>query len=204
MRSATPASAAYFRAIAVVASFTSQLTSDAPGGSASAIAIDDQPVNVPISTTRRGCWRVTRNERNAPSSLPTIIPACTWVAFVSSSSRSNTAACAVVYRSAYASISSGMNLVIGRRRVNLSSGETSLMPPLQISTDEFRVLAERLTALAADFLAGLDNRQTVSPTSAAGTRAFELPLPEEGVGEAVLRDLESVADHVRAPTGRRL
>jgi glutamate/tyrosine decarboxylase-like PLP-dependent enzyme len=31
-----------------------------------------------------------------------------------------------------------------------------------------------------------------------------VPLAEEGVGEAVLRDLEAIADHVRAPTGRRL
>ena len=33
---------------------------------------------------------------------------------------------------------------------------------------------------------------------------FDVPLPEEAVGEAVLRDLEAISEHVRAPTGRRL
>ena len=78
------------------------------------------------------------------------------------------------------------------------------MPPLQVSADEFRALAERVNTLAADFLAGLDDRQTVSATSATDTAAFDLPLAEEGVGEAVLRDLEAITEHVRAPTGRRL
>jgi aromatic-L-amino-acid/L-tryptophan decarboxylase len=78
------------------------------------------------------------------------------------------------------------------------------MPPLQVSADEFRLLAERVSALATDFLAGLDDRQTVSATSAIDTAAFDLPLPEAGIGEAILRDLEAIAEHVRAPTGRRL
>ena len=78
------------------------------------------------------------------------------------------------------------------------------MPPLQVSADEFRALADRVSALATDFLAGLDDRRTVSATSATDTAAFDLPMPEQGVGEAVLRDLEAIAEHVRAPTGRRL
>jgi aromatic-L-amino-acid decarboxylase len=78
------------------------------------------------------------------------------------------------------------------------------MPPLRVSADEFRVIAEGVSRLAADFLSSLDDRQTVSATSATDTATFSGPLPEEGVGEAVLRDLESIADHVRAPTGRRL
>ena len=78
------------------------------------------------------------------------------------------------------------------------------MPPLQVSADEFRALADRVSALATDFLAGLDDRRTVSATSATDTAAFDLPMPEQGVGEAVLRDLEPIAEHVRAPTGRRL
>jgi aromatic-L-amino-acid/L-tryptophan decarboxylase len=78
------------------------------------------------------------------------------------------------------------------------------MLPLQVSADEFRSLAERVSALSTDFLAGLDNRQTVSATSAIDTAAFDLPLPEKGIGEAILRDLEALTEHVRAPTGRRL
>ena len=75
------------------------------------------------------------------------------------------------------------------------------MLPLQVSADEFRSLAERVSALPTDFLAGLDNRQTVSATSAIDTAAFDLPLPEKGLGEAILRNLEALTEHVRAPTG---
>jgi aromatic-L-amino-acid/L-tryptophan decarboxylase len=78
------------------------------------------------------------------------------------------------------------------------------MPPLQVSADEFRALAKGVNSLAADFLASLGDRQTVSATTATDTAVFNVPLAEEGVGEAVLRDLETLAEHVRAPTGRRL
>jgi aromatic-L-amino-acid decarboxylase len=78
------------------------------------------------------------------------------------------------------------------------------MPPLRVSADEFRAIAEGVNRLAAEFLSSLDDRRTVSATSGADTAAFSVPLPEEGIGEAVLRDLEAVAEHVRAPTGRRL
>ncbi len=87
---------------------------------------------------------------------------------------------------------------------SVASVRLDSMPPLQVSADEFRSLAERVSALATDFLAGLDDRQTVSATSAIDTAAFDLPLPEKGIGEAILRDLEAIAEHVRAPTGRRL
>jgi glutamate/tyrosine decarboxylase-like PLP-dependent enzyme len=76
--------------------------------------------------------------------------------------------------------------------------------PLEISADEFRALAESVVALAGEFLAGLGDAPTVPPTSASGTAAFDAALPEEGVGEAALRDLEAIAGHVRAPTGRRV
>jgi aromatic-L-amino-acid decarboxylase len=78
------------------------------------------------------------------------------------------------------------------------------MPPLQVSADEFRALAKGVNSLAADFLASLGDRQTVSATTATDTAVFNVPLAEEGVGDAVLRDLETLAEHVRAPTGRRL
>src|SRR5919198_1964974 len=78
------------------------------------------------------------------------------------------------------------------------------MPPLRVSADEFRAIAEGVNRLATEFLSSLDGRQTVSATSATDTAAFSVRLAEKGVGEAVLRDLEAIADHVRAPTGRRL
>ena len=78
------------------------------------------------------------------------------------------------------------------------------MPPLRVSAEEFRAIAEGVNRLAAEFLSSLGDRQTVSATSATDTAAFSVPLAEEGVGEAVLRDLEAIAEHVRVPTGRRL
>jgi aromatic-L-amino-acid decarboxylase len=78
------------------------------------------------------------------------------------------------------------------------------MPPLQVSADEFSALANGVNSLAADFLASLGDRQTVSATTATDTAVFNVPLAEEGVGDAVFRDLETLAEHVRAPTGRRL
>jgi aromatic-L-amino-acid/L-tryptophan decarboxylase len=78
------------------------------------------------------------------------------------------------------------------------------MPPLQVSADEFRAIADGVNRLVADFLSDLEERRTVSATSATDTAAFDLPLPEEGVGEAALRDLEAISEHLRAPTGRRL
>src|SRR5437016_5820639 len=77
------------------------------------------------------------------------------------------------------------------------------MPPLELPADGFRVLAERVVDAAADFLATLDERRTFPTTSAAGTAAaFDLPLPEVGVGEAALDDLMVLAAHARANTGR--
>lgn len=79
------------------------------------------------------------------------------------------------------------------------------MPPLEVSPKDFGTLADRVTELATEFLADLQSRPTVSPTSPADTsKAFELQLPEEGIGEAVIDDLVAIAEHVRAPTGRRL
>jgi aromatic-L-amino-acid decarboxylase len=78
------------------------------------------------------------------------------------------------------------------------------MPPLRVSADEFRTIAEGVNRLAAEFLSSLDDRQTAPATSATDTAAISVPLTEDGVGDAVLRDLEAITDHVRAPTGRRL
>src|SRR5438552_15388857 len=78
------------------------------------------------------------------------------------------------------------------------------MPPLRVSAAEFRAIADGVNRLVADFLSGLEERRTVSATSTTDTAAFDLPLPDEGVGEAALRALEAISEHLRAPTGRRL
>ena len=78
------------------------------------------------------------------------------------------------------------------------------MPPLQLSADEFRRLAEAVTGVATDFVASLDTRRTVSATVGRDTAAaFDRPAPEHGVGDEVINDLNEMAEHVRAPTGRR-
>jgi aromatic-L-amino-acid/L-tryptophan decarboxylase len=83
-------------------------------------------------------------------------------------------------------------------------GETLVMRPLQLSADEFRRLAERVTGVATDFVASLEGRRTVSATVARDTAAaFDQPAPEHGLGAAVIDDLSAMAEHVRAPTGRR-
>ena len=79
------------------------------------------------------------------------------------------------------------------------------MPPLELPAGDFRRLATRVVDLATDFLASLDARRTVSPAAGADTTAaFELPLPEKGIGDAVLADLDALAAHAGAPTGRRV
>ena len=75
------------------------------------------------------------------------------------------------------------------------------MPPLRVSADEFRAIADGVNRLVADFLSDLEERRTVSATSTTDTAVFDLPHPEEGVGEAVLRDLEAISD--RRAQGRR-
>jgi aromatic-L-amino-acid/L-tryptophan decarboxylase len=84
-------------------------------------------------------------------------------------------------------------------------GETSIVPPLDISADQFEAFAHRVVAITAEYLATLDDRLTVQPTSAASTSAaFDLPVSEAGLGESVLDDLTAITAHVRANTGRRL
>src|SRR6185503_5137284 len=64
-----------------------------------------------------------------------------------------------------------------------------LMPPLEVSPDEFRAAAERVTEASANFLERLDDLPTVSRTSGAATAsAFEVPLPEEGLGLTAVDD----------------
>jgi hypothetical protein len=55
------------------------------------------------------------------------------------------------------------------------------VPPLDISADQFEAFAHRVVAITAEYLATLDNRPTVQPTSAASTSsAFDLPVSGTG------------------------
>jgi aromatic-L-amino-acid decarboxylase len=77
------------------------------------------------------------------------------------------------------------------------------MRPLELSASEFRALGHQVVDVAAEFLATLDGRRTFPATSAEETaRAFDQPLPEEGLGEAVFKDLRAITTHSRASTGR--
>lgn len=77
------------------------------------------------------------------------------------------------------------------------------MLPLRLSPDEFRKLADRVTAAATEFLATLDRRPVSPPTSGPRTaEVFERPAPEDGMGEAAFDALAEIADHARAGNGR--
>ena len=52
------------------------------------------------------------------------------------------------------------------------------MPHLDVSADEFRRVADRVTELAAEFLESLEEGSTFPATSAADTAALELPAPD--------------------------
>jgi aromatic-L-amino-acid decarboxylase len=75
--------------------------------------------------------------------------------------------------------------------------------PLELSSDEFEMLADRACRAASEYLAGLDGRRSFPATSGAATaEVFEGPLPEEGVGSAAFDDLAVIADHSRPGNGR--
>jgi hypothetical protein len=75
------------------------------------------------------------------------------------------------------------------------------MRPLELSAGEFRALGHQVVDVAAEFLATLDGRRTFPATSAEETaRAFDQPLTEEGLGEAVFDDLRAITTHSTAGT----
>jgi aromatic-L-amino-acid/L-tryptophan decarboxylase len=77
------------------------------------------------------------------------------------------------------------------------------MNPLEISSSEFRGLSERVTTLVAQYLDNLD-KQTIAPavTGEESLRLFAAPVPEEGIGHAVLQDLTEIMKSSRAQNGR--
>ena len=77
------------------------------------------------------------------------------------------------------------------------------MHPLDISSDQFRRLAEHVTRLAADYLQNLDSRSIASGLSGKETEAlFRSDLPETGLGESALSGLQDIIKHSRAQNGR--
>lgn len=77
------------------------------------------------------------------------------------------------------------------------------MNPLEISTDEFRRLAERITQLSAEFLEDLDSKPISPPiTGEESVRLFDAPLPEQGLGEQALDDVAAVINASRTQNGR--
>src|SRR5437764_14895380 len=77
------------------------------------------------------------------------------------------------------------------------------MNPIEVSGEDFRRLAERITDLAANYLENLDG-QRISP----GTRGpeslniFGGALPEQGMGEEALANLPEIIRLSRAQNGR--
>lgn len=77
------------------------------------------------------------------------------------------------------------------------------MNPLEISTDQFRRVAERISEITADYLDQLDSVPVAPPvTGEESFRAFDAVLPEHGMGEAALHDLPKMLRLSRAPNGR--
>ena len=77
------------------------------------------------------------------------------------------------------------------------------MRSLEISPDEFRRLAEKVTQVTADYLRELDSRPVSPPTTGEEVeRLFHTPLSEKGVGAEALAGLQDVIEHSRAQNGR--
>jgi aromatic-L-amino-acid decarboxylase len=77
------------------------------------------------------------------------------------------------------------------------------MRSLEISPDEFRRLAEKVTLLAADYLRELDSRPISPSTTGEETdRLFHAPLSEKGMGAEAVAGLQDVIEHSRAQNGR--
>jgi aromatic-L-amino-acid/L-tryptophan decarboxylase len=77
------------------------------------------------------------------------------------------------------------------------------MNPVEISAEQFRRLAERVTQLAADYLESID-AQPISPaTNGEETlRLFRTAMPEQGIGEEALNALPEVMRLSRVQNGR--
>jgi aromatic-L-amino-acid/L-tryptophan decarboxylase len=87
--------------------------------------------------------------------------------------------------------------------VVLRGVESRAMNPLEISSDQFRRLAEHVTKLAADYLEKLDSLPIHPSAKGKETEAmFRTELPEKGLGEGALSGLQEVIRNSRAQNGR--
>ncbi len=77
------------------------------------------------------------------------------------------------------------------------------MNSLELSPEQFRRLAERITQIAVDYLKDMDARPIPPDGSGSATeQLFRTPMPETGLAEGAIRDLAEVARHSRAQNGR--
>jgi aromatic-L-amino-acid/L-tryptophan decarboxylase len=77
------------------------------------------------------------------------------------------------------------------------------MQSLEISPQQFRHLASRITQLAADYLESLDSRSTFPNVSRGQTEEiFRLPPPEQGLQEKAFDELGRVLEYSRVQNGR--
>ena len=77
------------------------------------------------------------------------------------------------------------------------------MNPVEISSDEFRNLANQVARLAAEYLDHLDSQPIAPATNGAESlRLFRTPLPKTGLGQEALTGLHDVLRLSRAQNGR--
>src|SRR5579864_1589856 len=77
------------------------------------------------------------------------------------------------------------------------------MNPIEISTAQFRHLADRVTKQAAEYLEKLDAQPISPPTDGAETlRTFQTPMPERGMADEALDALPDVVKLSRAQNSR--
>lgn len=72
------------------------------------------------------------------------------------------------------------------------------MNPLALPQDEYQAVFERITRVALEYLASLDQRPSFSAMSGSKTEAlFSKPLPEKGMGIAALDEISMVIEGLR-------
>jgi len=77
------------------------------------------------------------------------------------------------------------------------------MNPLEISSNQFRHLADRIAQLAGDYLEKQDTMPVTPPvTGEESVETFDSALPEQGIGEAAFDDLAKVLQASRVQNAR--
>lgn len=77
------------------------------------------------------------------------------------------------------------------------------MRSLEISPEQFRIVAKQICDLAAELLETMDGKPVAPAVSGAETeKAFRTQLPEKGLGSEALNDLELVTRYSRTGNGR--